>query len=228
MDVLAVQRALLALGLDPGPIDGVWGRLTAQAVQRFQQRNGLPQDGVLTPDLETRILAQPGAVSRGLVWLDEARRLQGTREVSGAGSNQVILDWATSLGIPYGDDDIPWCGLFAAHCIGSTLPSEALPTNPLGARNWARFGVHRDPSEGAILVFWRVSKTSGLGHVGFYVGEDDDAYHLLAGNQSNMVNIARVAKDRLVDSRWPKTAEGLTGKVIKKDKDGKTLSENEQ
>lgn len=227
MDILAVQKALASQGFDPGPRDGLWGRLTADAVRRFEAAKGLTEDGVLTPELEASILSQPGAESRGLVWLDEARRLQGTREVSGPKSNPVILDWASSLGIPYQGDDIPWCGLFVAHCVGSSLPGEALPTNPLGARNWERFGVHCTPSEGAVLVFWRESKASGKGHVAFYIGEDDQAFHVLGGNQSDAVNIARVAKSRLVDSRWPKTAQALRGKVIKMSSDGKKLSENE-
>jgi uncharacterized protein (TIGR02594 family) len=228
MDVLKIQRALKSQGYDPGPLDGIWGRLTMAAVQAFQAKNGLPDTGVVTPDTEAKILAntRPNP-SRGLVWLDEARRLKGIKEVQGSGSNPIILNWATSLGIPYSGDDIPWCGLFTAHCIGATLPTEALPTNPLGARNWSKLGTSCKPVEGAVMVFWRVSKSSGLGHVGFYVGEDNDAYHLLAGNQSDMVNIARIGKDRLVGARWPKSADGLTGQVIATDEDG-DLSHDEQ
>jgi uncharacterized protein (TIGR02594 family) len=221
MDVLRIQRALKSQGYDPGPLDGIWGRLTMAAVKEFQSRNGLPADGVVTPETEAKIIAnaRPNA-SSGLVWMDEARRLMGTKEVQGSGSNPTILNWATSLGIPYAGDDIPWCGLFAAHCVGATLPGEALPTNPLGARNWSRFGNPCTPVEGAVLVFWRVSPSSGLGHVGFYNGEDHTAYHVLAGNQSDMVNIARVGKDRFVGARWPKSAAGLTGNVITRDENG--------
>ena len=57
------------------------------------------------------------------------------------------------------------------------------------------------------------SRTGG-GHVGFYVGEDKDAYHILGGNQSDMVSIARVAKDRHVATRWPNTYPlSKTGRV---------------
>jgi uncharacterized protein (TIGR02594 family) len=228
MDILKIQRALKSQGYDPGPLDGLWGRLTTAAVQAFQLKNGLPDTGVVTPETEARIMANAHpTASGGLVWLDEARRLMGTKEVQGSGSNPKILEWASSLGIPYSGDDIPWCGLFVAHCIGATLPTEALPSNPLGARNWIKLGNPTEPVEGAVMVFWRVSKTSGLGHVGFYVGEDNDAYHLLAGNQSDMVNIARIGKDRLVGARWPKSAEGLTGQPVMTDENG-DLSHNEQ
>ena len=227
MDIMEIQRALSVQGYSPGPIDGIWGRLTMMAVRDFQTRNGLPGDGVLTDATVQKILAGAQSVSSGLVWFDEARRLMGTREVSGAGSNRAILDWATALGIPYSSDDIPWCGLFVAHCIGATLSGEPLPTNPLGARNWQKFGTSlATPGEGAVLVFWRVSRTSGLGHVGFYNGEDNDAYHVLGGNQSDSVSIARVGKDRFLEARWPRSAASLTGKIVKRKPNG-DLSTNE-
>jgi hypothetical protein len=43
--VAAVQVALRAVGLYPGPVDGVAGPITRQAVVRFQKRRGLVADG---------------------------------------------------------------------------------------------------------------------------------------------------------------------------------------
>ncbi|RZL82832.1 MAG: hypothetical protein EOP66_04490 [Sphingomonas sp.] len=53
---------------------------------------------------------------------------------------------------------------------------------------------------GVTLVFGR----EGGGHVGFYVGEDDHAYHAIGRNQSNSVCITRIAKSRLIAARWPR------------------------
>ena len=44
-----LQRALAALGLNPGKADGVFGAKTEAAVQRFQRQNGLADDGVAGP-----------------------------------------------------------------------------------------------------------------------------------------------------------------------------------
>lgn len=49
-DVALVQMRLFRLGYDPGPIDGIFGNLTASAVKTFQERNGLISDGVVGPD----------------------------------------------------------------------------------------------------------------------------------------------------------------------------------
>ncbi len=216
--IARVQQALAAKGFSPGDIDGVWGRHTEQAVRRFQAANALVVDGIVGPKTAAALgLADmPQKLDDvGLVWFQEARRLLGLHEVSGAGSNRTILQWASDEGIPYKSDDIPWCGLFVAHCIGSTLATEPLPRNPLGALNWMKFGAPTKEQPGAVMVFSRGKKGSGLGHVGFYAGEDDEAYHILGGNQSDSVSIARVAKGRLVAARWPATVIlGTQGAVV--------------
>lgn len=47
--VVALQRALLAQKVDPGPIDGDFGPITHAAVLSFQVREGLEVDGVVGP-----------------------------------------------------------------------------------------------------------------------------------------------------------------------------------
>lgn len=53
----AVQAKLAALAFDPGPVDGRFGLKTALSVWAFQAVSGLGQDGVVTPELEQRIMA---------------------------------------------------------------------------------------------------------------------------------------------------------------------------
>ncbi|MBZ0269731.1 peptidoglycan-binding protein [bacterium] len=50
--VSELQRALSAKGFDPGPIDGVYGPLTLQAVTAFQKANTLPTGGLTYRTLE--------------------------------------------------------------------------------------------------------------------------------------------------------------------------------
>jgi uncharacterized SAM-binding protein YcdF (DUF218 family) len=102
-----------------------------------------------------------------------------------------------------------------------------MPNNPLGARQWERFGKGTTPQLGAVMVFWRESQSSGKGHVGFYWAQDSQAYHILGGNQSNTVSVTRIARDRLLQARWPASVPGPTGIVRQADANGKILSENE-
>jgi len=235
MEIRDVQRALKREGFDPGRIDGVWGRRSISALKAFQEARGLTVDGVLSPESLQALSVEGGGRRREaestpatpLVWYEEALRQLGTREKPGPASNPKILQWASARGIPYSGDDIPWCGLFVAHCIGSTLTAEPLPNNPLGARNWAKFGTRCSPALGAVLVFWRGSRNGAQGHVGFYHGEDDVAFRVLGGNQSDSVSVARVGKDRLLAVRQPATVPQLTGGPVKLTRSGEPLSDNE-
>jgi peptidoglycan hydrolase-like protein with peptidoglycan-binding domain len=42
-----LQEALKALGFDPGPVDGIFGPQTENAVKQFQQAQQIPVDGVV-------------------------------------------------------------------------------------------------------------------------------------------------------------------------------------
>ncbi len=234
----ATQRALKAQGFDPGPLDGVRGRLTIRAIKAFQQARGLPADGIAGPQTLAALLpARPGhsaaasgpnPATAGSIrpWYDEALRLKGLKEAAGSGDNPMLLKWAQRLGLAYAHDSIAWCGLFTAHCIAAALPDEPLPANPLGARNWLRFGVASQPTLGAVLVFWRGSRQGAQGHVGFYAGEDAAAFHVLGGNQSDSVSIARVARTRLLGARWPASAPKPAGGATQASGAG-SLSTNE-
>jgi hypothetical protein len=49
-NIIRVQMALDALGYDAGPIDGLLGPRTTEAIKHYQQRAGLPVTGELTDE----------------------------------------------------------------------------------------------------------------------------------------------------------------------------------
>ena len=55
----ALQTALAAQKYAPGEADGAFGLKTTLAIWALPALNGLPQDGVVTPELEAKILAAP-------------------------------------------------------------------------------------------------------------------------------------------------------------------------
>ncbi|MCZ8086246.1 MAG: TIGR02594 family protein [Brevundimonas sp.] len=144
-------------------------------------------------------------------WIDEVRplprmvaaacQLYGTIETPGSADNPVILDWAKEAGLSkaYSSDAVPWCGLFMA--LIAKRAGKAAPAKPLWARSWSRFGIASPQAAlGDVLVF---SRAKGGGHVGLNVGEDETAFHVLGGNQSDAVSITRIARTRCIAIRRP-------------------------
>ena len=132
----------------------------------------------------------------------EGLALHGTVETPGAANSPVIMGWAKEAGkdiaASYGADSVPWCGLYAAVVVKRA--GKPVISGPLWARNWAKFGQGVDKAGlGDVLVFVR----DGGGHVGFYIAEDDTAYHVLGGNQSDKVCITRILKSRCIAKRRP-------------------------
>lgn len=207
---LDIQKRLSELGFDPGPHDGIRGRQTITAVENFQRSRRLTVDGLVGPQTLAALfggaIVAPHESPDAMPWLAEALRLMGTREVAGPKNSPVIMDWAEQLDLAYPNDDVPWCGLFIAHCIAATLPREPLPSNPLGARNWAKFGEACDVIDGAIAAFWRGSPSGWLGHVGIVTAQTRTHVEIVGGNQSNMVSKILMPRSRLLATRRPVTA----------------------
>lgn len=156
------------------------------------------------------------------VWLPVARKYTGQREVAGTKHNPLILRWWTAIRAPFTNDETPWCAAF----VGGVLEEAGFRSSRSAAsRSYLSWGVGlKTPSRGAILVFERGPK---FGHVGFYVGEDDIAYHVLGGNQSDAVNVTRIAKRRLLSIRWPAGHPLPTTGPVKLSAGTKALSTNE-
>ncbi|GJQ30605.1 MAG: hypothetical protein HBSAPP03_24890 [Phycisphaerae bacterium] len=53
--VRGIQQRLRNLGIDPGPIDGIWGPLTARGISEFQTVEGLDVTGKPGPELIRRL-----------------------------------------------------------------------------------------------------------------------------------------------------------------------------
>lgn len=139
-------------------------------------------------------------------WTQWKFRELGTHEVgNNAGPN---IERYIRLG-KCGSVGDPWCAIFEnASLEASNLPGTRSPSSQ-SFRYHSEFVKLPGPALGAIAVFWRLSKSSGLGHVGDYVGETDDRVYILGGNEGDAVRIEPFAKQSphfgLRDYWWPKS-----------------------
>lgn len=220
--VRSTQGRLSDLGYYLGNLDGESGPYTENAMSRFKAENGLAARSFPGPLTMKALWAEnakpsprPTSIGNDPEWLTEARFLLGTKEVPGKANNQIIMGWAKNLDQWYPGDDVPWCGLFVAHCMSSGSPKEPQNFNRLGARNWLGYGVSCDERLGSIAVFWRTHRTNSFnGHVGILTGRNESAVRIIGGNQSNNVTEVWMPRDRLLGFRCPANWNGFMAPVF--------------
>ena len=122
-------------------------------------------------------------------------------ETVGKEDNPEVLKYFDALGFNGSalKDETSWYAGFVNWC----LKEAGKPyLRKLNARSLLQVGTEiKEPQLGDIVVFWRESKKSWKGHVGFYISEDKNNIFVLGGNQGNKVCIAPYSKQRLLSYR---------------------------
>lgn len=112
----------------------------------------------------------------------------------------------TSIG---GDDGaVPWCAIF----VNAALEANGVAgTKSALAQSFARSKVFiklETPLLGCIVVFWRGTRNSGLGHVGFCRAVRNNVISVLGGNQGDATSVKDFAATGrafgLLGYYWPK------------------------
>ena len=122
----------------------------------------------------------------------------------------------------------PWCAIWTnAKLEQSGIPGTRSASSQSFRTN-KKFVKLAKPALGAIAVYTRGKPNSGLGHVGFYMGETSTQVLTLGGNESNAVRKQFEPKSRLVGYFWPKSVELPKGSPIKvKSEDGNPVGSND-
>lgn len=122
--------------------------------------------------------------------LDIALAEYGVTEVVGDHHNSRILTYFKEIGHSWvTTDETAWCSAYANWVA---LKAGCARSGKLTARSWLTVGKKiASPALGSVVVFWRESKSSWKGHVGFFIGfsQDGNYVYVLGGNQNNMVCI---------------------------------------
>lgn len=138
-----------------------------------------------------------------------AQRFIGIAEVPGSASNPHVLAMLRLDETWPQGDDVPWCSAFINYiCWLLRLPR----SKSLRARSWLLIGTPisiddawagfdvvilkrgKDPQPGPDVI-------EAPGHVGLFAGYEGDKIMLLAGNQSDQINLQRFAKTDVLGVR---------------------------
>jgi uncharacterized protein (TIGR02594 family) len=103
----------------------------------------------------------------------------------------------------------PWCAIFANAALEASGIAGTRSASSQSFRSNPGFIQLSGPALGAITVYWRGTQSSGLGHVGFYRGENASSIWTLGGNENDMVQIEALTKSSgsfgLIGYWWPKS-----------------------
>ena len=124
----------------------------------------------------------------------------GVEEIVGSRHNSRVINYSKTIGLSWvKDDELAWCASFIGYCL---VKAGLKSTKKLNARSYLTWGEEtKKPQLGDLVVFWRISKQSAYGHVGFYINEENGMIRILSGNQSNKVNIQDYPKVRVLSYR---------------------------
>lgn len=208
-----LQLALAQLGY-PLTGTGYFGTATDTAVEAFQKLAGLTADGVVgaltaaaidNAIASNRAAVHPAAaaeIARPL-WFQAGLKLVGLHEGVGAKDNAAIIDWAKDLGgdigKEYTHDSIPWCALFANHCLAQ---AGLKGTGTLWALDFAGKWPSVRLSGIAVGAFAPMVRSGG-GHIIQIAGRDQRGNVMgLGGNQSDQVSVEAFPISRLNKGFW--------------------------
>ncbi|MGH7825520.1 MAG: peptidoglycan-binding domain-containing protein [Candidatus Binatia bacterium] len=87
-DVKQAQEALKSAGHDPGPIDGIMGPQTRQAIRAFQGQSGLKETGTLDAETAQKLGVEKGGSASGPSSGEKGSSSAAGKESGGAGKGQ--------------------------------------------------------------------------------------------------------------------------------------------
>lgn len=125
-----------------------------------------------------------------------ALREYGVKEVN-PGENPRIIQYSTDTGNTWvtSDDKVAWCSEYFNWVL---LQVGIEGTHSARAASFFTWGETLTTPEFGCGVLYDFDGDGEIDHIAFYLSEDGDIIHYLGGNQSNMVNVQKCKKDRVV------------------------------
>lgn len=198
--------------------DGDFGKVTRDAVMRFQKMKGLAADGIVGPRTwallgvkGTPPAAAPPPASPNAPWMQIALAELGIHEDSLPGRhNQRIVEYHQATSLKATTDETPWCSSFVNWVMKK---AGYQGTNNALAKSWLDWGTAiTQPREGAITVIKKKGASSDAAtgsstgfHVAFCINVTPAHIRLLGGNQGDQVKYSNfyLSGYDIKGYRWP-------------------------
>ena len=133
----------------------------------------------------------------------------GQEEIKGSAEhNPYIVEFFKTTSYKATDDETAWCS--AAHCYMHEQAGYA-HTKSAAALSWKDWGVPiENPTKECTII---ADYGNGKGHVGFYMGETNDAYIIMGGNQGDAYCVAHYPKNAAYRWYFRKSKRAMNSKT---------------
>jgi uncharacterized protein (TIGR02594 family) len=202
IDAAGTRSTLSVPTVDPAEIPTTSGYTAAPRGSALSVAASIPELQQVTSVAQQMIsktsAANPEEILKTTTAFDFAKEYLGKTE---SDDHKVLTSFIKQVNPQFDNvKDMAWCAGFVNAVLHGV---DSKGTGKLNARSFLNWGKSvSEPQEGDVVVFWRESKSSWKGHVGFFAGFDDDGDILvLGGNQNNSVSIKSYDKDRLLGYR---------------------------
>lgn len=109
----------------------------------------------------------------------------GVKEIVGGEHSKRVLEYHDTTDLDADNDETAWCASFVNWCL---MKAGMKGTGKAHARSFLKIGKRvKNPKVGDLVVTWRGSRDSWMGHVGFFAGIEGKRVIILGGNQGNKV-----------------------------------------
>jgi len=164
-EIRMLQSELQALNYNVGPVDGIFGSKTNNAVMEFQRNNNLLVDGIVGPETQEALKKTTNS--------PQAEKQQITTTSRDEKTKQILSTAKSFLGVPY-----KWGGTTPSgfDCSGFTSYVFAGQNITLPRVSIDQYAVGTPVSFSDLipgdLVFFNLSSGKQVSHVGIYIGDN--------------------------------------------------------
>lgn len=82
LQVKEIQQILKNAGFDPGPVDGIMGNRTRQAIRKFQEAKGLQSTGKIDEETMLALNKEKGEIETTILQIDEQKTAKPIKETN--------------------------------------------------------------------------------------------------------------------------------------------------
>ncbi|ASK61313.1 cell wall-binding protein [Virgibacillus phasianinus] len=170
--------------------DGIFGPITNQAVQDFQQDHSLLIDGIVGPETKKALSLTQGTEEESVI-IEETPKQQ-TKGTTASTTSNIVAIAESVVGSPYQFGGTTPAGFDSSGFINYVFKQAGISLDRTHAGMWENNGTHVDSPSPGDVVFFEDTYKEGVSHSGIYIGNNQMIH---AGTEETGVEVTSLEYD---------------------------------